>query len=339
MHSRYRFVILPAVGLGLLGAIVLLASCVPQPTMSDYYLRSEYHVTQPEIEIVGQTPDILVLGHNSSSMGSERHRGRDLWERLRSGMGLGIAHHWRIDRQVRQLASNASYLEQLSRRAQPYLHLILGEIERRGLPTELALLPEVESGYNPKAMSPKAASGMWQFIPDTGREFGLEQNAWYDGRNDIIASTAAALDYLQRLHLQFEGDWALALAGYNAGERLVATAQRKNRGVGKPTDFWALDLPSETAHYVPKLLAIAELVEHPAHHRMRLPAVENSPRLRVLEMGRQTDLARAAKLTGVRLADLRRLNSGLKRGKTLPAGPHRLLVPVTSARRIGTPAH
>jgi membrane-bound lytic murein transglycosylase D len=175
---------------------------------------------------------------------------------------------------------------------------------------------------------------MWQFIPDTGRRYGLKQNAWYDGRNDIVASTRAALDYLQWLHREFRGDWALALAGYNAGEKAVASARRKNRSRGKGTDFWSLDLPSETEHYVPKLLAIARLVEKPQRYGMRPAHIPDAPRLELVDMGRQMDLARAAKLSGVKLADLRRLNAGLKRGKTLPSGPHKLLVPIGSGRTL-----
>jgi membrane-bound lytic murein transglycosylase D len=239
-----------------------------------------------------------------------------------------------VDAEVSRLKSNPGYLEQLSLRAGPYLHLIMDEIERRGMPAELALLPEIESRYNPRALSPKSAAGMWQFIPDTGRKYGLKQNGWYDGRKDIVASTHAALSYLQWLHGEFRGDWALALAGYNAGEGAVAAARRRNRNSGKGTDFWSLNLPSETEHYVPKLMAVAKLVRKPGRYGMRPPHIPNGPQLELVDTGRQMDLARAAKLSGLRLADLRRLNAGLKRGKTLPAGPHRLLVPIGSGRRL-----
>lgn len=331
MHPRSR--IATCLAAVLLGAIVFLTGCVSQPAVVDYYMRSDYRISARDSDIVRPALDVVVLG-GGPGYSSASYSGGNLWGRVRSRMGLGIPHNPRVDKEIRRLKSNPEYLEQLSARAKPYMHLIVREIEGRGLPAELALLPEIESKYNPKALSHKSASGMWQFIPDTGRKYGLKQNAWYDGRNDIVASTSAALDYLQWLHREFRGDWALALAGYNAGEGRVAAARRKNRSRGKGTDFWSLDLPSETEHYVPKLLAVAKLVEKPRRFGMRPPHIPNGPQLELVDTGRQMDLARAAKLSGVRLADLRRLNSGLKRGKTLPSGPHKLLVPIGSGRSL-----
>ncbi len=315
--------------------IVLLAGCTSQPTALDYYMWSDYRNFAGDSGIVRPALDVGVLG-GGPGYSAASHRGGNLWGRVRARMGLGIKHNPRVDKEIRWLKSNPKYLEQLSARAKPYLHLIMREIERRGLPAELALLPEIESKYNPKALSHKYASGMWQFIPGTGRKYGLKQNAWYDGRNDIVASTRAALNYLQWLHREFRGDWALALAGYNAGEGAVAAARRNNRSRGQGTDFWSLSLPSETEHYVPKLLAVAKLVERPQRYGMRPPHIANGPQLELVDMGRQMDLASAAKLSGVRLADLRRLNSGLKQGKTRPAGPHQLLVPIGKGRTLRT---
>jgi membrane-bound lytic murein transglycosylase D len=319
--------------LALFGAIVLLAGCVSQPAAVDYYVRTEYQISAQDAEPIRPTLDVIVLG-GGHGYRSASYGGSNLWGRVRSRMALRIAHNPRVDKEIRRLKPNPRYLEQLSKRAGPYLHLIMNEIERRGMPAELALLPEIESQYNPRALSPKSAAGMWQFIPGTGRRYGLKQNGWYDGRNDIVASTHAALDYLQWLHREFRGDWALALAGYNAGEGAVAAARRRNRSRGKGTDFWSLDLPSETEHYVPRLMAVAKLVQKPQRYGMRPPHIPNGPQLELVDMGRQMDLSRAAKLSGVRLADLRRLNPGLKQGKTLPAGPHRLLVPIGSGRGL-----
>lgn len=313
--------------------IVLLAGCTSQPTVLDYYMWSDYRNPAGDSVIVRPALDVVVLG-GSPGYNSARYSGGNLWGRVRARMGLGIKHNPRVDKEIHWLKSDPKYLERLSARARPYLHLIVREIERRGLPAELALLPEIESKYNPKALSHKSASGMWQFIPGTGRKYGLKQNAWYDGRNDIVASTHAALNYLQWLHRKFRGDWALALAGYNAGEGAVAAARRNNRSRGQGTDFWSLNLPSETEHYVPKLLAVAKLVERPQRYGMRPPHIPNGPQLELVDMGRQMDLASAAKLSGVRLADLRRLNSGLKQGKTRPAGPHQLLVPIGKGRTL-----
>ena len=335
MHPKPRTATNRTVALSFICIIVLLTGCVSQPTAMDYYMRTKYQIPVLQKEEVRPALDVLVLGGGTGYRSATYH-GSDLWGRLRAGMGMGIPDNPRVNKEIRRIKADRKYLERLAARAEPYLYLILDEIERRGLPTELALLPEIESGYNPRALSHKAAAGMWQFIPDTGRRYGLKQNAWYDGRNDIAASTRAALDYLQWLHRELGGDWALALAGYNAGERAVAAAQRRNRISGEPTDYWSLDLPSETEHYVPKLLAVAKLVQRPSSYGMQLPPIPNRPRLKLVDAGRQTDLATTAGKTGVPLADLRILNSGLKRGKTLPSGPHRLLVPVDTADGAGT---
>jgi membrane-bound lytic murein transglycosylase D len=223
----------------------------------------------------------VVGGHGRASYGGRNSA--DLWDRVRRGPSLGISHHARVDRAVQSLQRNPAYLTDLARRARPYLHVIVGELERAGMPTELALLPEVESRYNPRAVSPKSASGMWQFMPYTGTEMGLVQNGWYDGRNDILASTRGAIAYLKQLNDEFNGDWALALASYNAGPGRVRSAQRVNKARGKPTDFWSLNLPTETEQYVPKLLAIADLVRAPERYGMRMPPIENRPKLELVE--------------------------------------------------------
>jgi len=258
----------------------------------------------------------------------------DLWERVRARMAIKVPQTPRIDSRVRALQSQPDYLTRLSRRAQPYLHMIVREIERRGLPMELALLPEVESSYNPRALSPKAASGMWQFIPSTGTLMGLAQNDWYDGRNDIVASTRAALAYLEGLHKDLGGDWALAIAAYNCGPERVRAAQQANRSRGKPTDFWSLNLPAETESYVPQLLAIAQVVAAPARHGLAMPKLPDQPQLELVHATRQVDLGQAARLAQISPAALSHLNPGLKRGKTQPSGPHTLLVPAGTGQRL-----
>jgi membrane-bound lytic murein transglycosylase D len=302
----------------------------------DPYYDSPRSVSAREYGYVRPAVDVRVVGSDSRTYGyfQSSYRGDDLWERVRRGRRLGVAHHPRVDRAVAALKRNPQYLTDLSRRARPYLHMIVHEIERRGLPAELALLPEVESRYNPRAISPVSATGMWQFMPYTGEEMGLKQNGWYDGRNDILASTRGALAYLQQLRAELGGDWALALAAYNCGPRRVASAQERNRRRGKPTDFWSLDLPAETEAYVPKLLAVAELVKEPARYGQRLPVIPNRPALEVVSSSAQIDLAQAARISGVSLRTLRDLNPGLKRGKTVPGGPHQVLVPVEAAPRL-----
>lgn len=288
MHLPLRIAGTLTTALSGIGTIVLLTGCGSQPATMDYYMRTEYQIIDRAPDIIRAADDVIVLGGELDyTFGPATYSGNNLWDRLRDRMGLVIAHNPRVDKEIRQLKASPRYLKQLSRRARPYLHFILSEIERRGLPGELALLPEIESNYNPRAVSPKSAAGMWQIIPQTGRRYGLEQNTSYDERNDIRASTRAALDYLQWLHREFQGDWALALAGYNAGEGLVAKARRRNRARGKPTDFWSLDLPTETARYVPKLLAVAKLIERPTHYGMRLPSIPSQPHLKLVDTRKQ----------------------------------------------------
>src|ERR1700684_1095146 len=189
----------------------------------------------------------------------QHHNGEDyddLFDRMRAGFALDEVQEPAIDTQLAWFEHNPDYLERVFQRGQRYLYHVVTEVEARGMPLEFALLPVVESAYEPFAYSVSRASGLWQFIPDTGRRFGLKQKWWYDGRRDVIESTRAALDYLQALHDQFDGDWLLAIAAYNVGENTVQRELDFNRANGKPTDFWHLELPAETRAYVPKLLAM-----------------------------------------------------------------------------------
>src|SRR5690606_19652767 len=207
------------------------------------------------------------------------------------------------------------------------------------MPEDLALLPIVESAYHPFALSPSRASGIWQFIPGTGRRFGLKQNWWYDGRRDIVAATRAALDYLEELHREFDGDWLLALAAYNSGERNVARAVERNRSAGKAIDFWSIaaHLPRETRGYVPSLLAVAQLLAEADEYGVRWLAIDNEPYFEIVELDGQIDLATAAGLAGIDIDQLYTLNPGFNQWATDPDGPHALLVPAerASAFRAG----
>jgi membrane-bound lytic murein transglycosylase D len=321
-----------------IAALLALGGCASsgRSANDDPYYDSPRSVSAREYGYVRPNVDVRVVGSESRTFGysPSSYRGNDLWERVRRSRGLGVTDNPRVDRAIAALKRNPKYLTDLSRRARPYLHMIVHEVERRGMPAELALLPEVESRYNPRAISPVAATGMWQFMPYTGKEMGLDQNSWYDGRNDILASTRGALSYLQQLRAELGGDWALALAAYNCGPRRVASAQERNRRRGKPTDFWSLDLPAETEAYVPKLLAVAALVKEPGRYGQRLPVIPNRPALEVVASSAQIDLAHAARVSGVSLKTLRDLNPGLKRGKTMPSGPHQVLVPVDAATKL-----
>lgn len=257
----------------------------------------------------------------------------DLWDRIRAGLQMEARTDPRVEAEITYYASRPEYMDRVADRAAPYLHYIVEELEKRGMPMELALLPVIESAYQPFAYSPGRAAGIWQFIPSTGRHYGLKQTWWYDGRRDVIASTNAALDYLQQLYNRFS-DWELALAAYNAGQGNVNRAIRNNARRGLPTDYWNLKLPRETQHYVPRLLAIRALVAEPERYGLTLRSIPDKPYLTVVEVGSQIDLALAAELAGMSVDELYRLNPGFNRWATDPDGPHLLVVPIETVERF-----
>jgi membrane-bound lytic murein transglycosylase D len=263
-----------------------------------------------------------------------KHSPSDLWARVRRRLSLIDADNERIDREARFYARRSRHFAHVQQHAERYLYHVIEQIEKRGLPGEVALIPMVESGYVPTARSPSGAAGIWQFIASTGRRFGLHEDSWYDGRRDVQASTRAALDYLERLHRTFDGDWLLALAAYNAGPGTVLQAIKRNRSAGKPTDFWSLQLPAETRLYVPRILAIGRLVQEPEAYGLALRPLPNRPYFTAIEVHSQIDLAQAAKLASASPRELEHLNPGLKRGVTPPKGPHSLLVPVEHASAL-----
>lgn len=228
-------------------------------------------------------------------------------------------------------ARNQEYLDRVAERAEPYLFYIITKLKERDMPLDLALLPIVESAYQPFAYSPSRASGIWQFIPGTGKRFGLKQNWWYDGRRDIVAATDAALDYLEALHKQFNGNWFHALAAYNSGEGNVERAIRRNKKAGKSTDFWSLRLPRETRNYVPSLLAVAEVLKNSDKHKIKFNSIPNKPYFEQINIGSQIDLATVSKLSDLSIDEVYTLNPGYNRWATDPNGPHRLLIPVDKA--------
>lgn len=255
-------------------------------------------------------------------------------ERMRDGFQFPEVRHARLDRQIAWYQRNASTLRRSLDRANPFMAWILDQLEANKLPAELALLPIIESGYQPLAMSPSRAAGLWQFIPSTGNRFGLEQNRWYDGRRDVVDSTQAAQDYLSYLRDEFDGDWLLALAAYNAGEGTVARAVRHNRQRGLTVDFWSLDLPDHTQEYVLKLLALREIVATPGHYGIALPELDATTQIALIETSSRMELDKAASMAGISLADVQRLNPGLRSATTPPQGPHRLVVPLHVADRF-----
>jgi membrane-bound lytic murein transglycosylase D len=255
----------------------------------------------------------------------------DLLTKLRFGFSLDHEDNKRIAMERDWYVRHPDYLDRVFTRAQRYLPYITAELERRELPLELALLPIVESAYDPFAYSHGRAAGLWQMIPGTARRFGIKQNWWYDGRRDVVDSTRAALDYLEYLYEFNEGDWLNAIASYNSGEGNVRKAVRRNRNGGKPDDFWNLRLSRETSTYVPKLLALADIVRNPEAYNLTLPAVLDEAQFVVADIGSQLDLALAAKLAGLDVDTVYTFNPGYNRWSTDPAGPHRLVMPVDVA--------
>jgi membrane-bound lytic murein transglycosylase D len=252
----------------------------------------------------------------------------NVWDGIRAGFQLDTTvEDVRIADEMRWYAAHQDYLDRVTVRASRYLYHVLGEVDKRALPTELVLLPVVESAYDPFAYSHGRAMGIWQFIPGTGKLFGLKKNWWYDGRRDIQAATEAALNYLEALHGEFDDDWLLALAAYNSGAGKVRSAIRKNRQLGKPIDFWSLKLPLETRTYVPKLLAIARLVANPPEFNVRFSEIEDQPYWVQVDTGSQIDLALAAELAEISVEELYLLNPAFSRWATHPEGPHQLLIP------------
>ncbi|ACO79129.1 Peptidoglycan-binding LysM:SLT:MLTD N domain protein [Azotobacter vinelandii CA] len=260
---------------------------------------------------------------------------QDIWVRMREGFSLQdeIDVNPRIERQRLWFVSNPLHIDKVSERGALYMHYIVERLEERGMPLELALLPVIESAYNPLAYSRAHAVGLWQFIPSTGRDYNLHQTQWYDGRRDITASTQAAIEYLSKLHDMFNGDWLLALASYNAGEGTVSRAIERNRRLGLPTDYWNLPLPKETQDYVPKLLALSQVIMTPEAYGISLSPIANEPYFDRVEIGGSMELSRLAEMAGIDKGELLRLNPAYKRGITLD-GPQYLLVPTESAERL-----
>lgn len=256
----------------------------------------------------------------------------EIWGRVRSRLNLGQAQTGQplLQRHIRSFSQHQDYINKVIKNASPYFFYILEEVERRGMPSEIALLPIIESDFNPHTLSNKGAVGLWQLMPTLGRIHGLKQNASYDGRKDVYESTKVALDHLQYLHKRFNGNWLLAIAAYNCGEGRLQQAMRQNKSARKSTDFWALKLPKETTHFVPKLLAFAAIVKSPKQYGVVLPAIPNKPVITRINTGKPIDIAHAAKLVDISETQLRRLNPGHKKSSTNGA-PFHLVVPIHHA--------
>jgi membrane-bound lytic murein transglycosylase D len=254
----------------------------------------------------------------------------DLWARIRRGFTMNSLQSDLVTSQEQWYATRPSYITRMTERSSKYLYHVVEELERRNMPTELALLPFIESAFNPQAVSSAKAAGMWQFMPATGKHFALKQSVFRDDRRDVLASTRAALDYLQKLHGMF-GDWHLALAAYNWGEGSVGRAIAKNQREGLATDYASLSMPNETRNYVPKLLAVKNIVASPDVFNAALPDIPNHPYFQSVAISRDLDVALAAKLAEIKLEDFKSLNPSANKPVIFKAGTPRILLPWDNA--------
>ncbi len=298
----------------------------PKPNSSD-----DYSTAFLDAESLDELADLLEATDMTMVEGNKLaiQQYGDLWNRLRAGYRMNGGqpiYNQRIEGQKSWFTSRQDYLNRLTARASRYIYHTVREAERRNIPTELALLPVIESSYDPSGTSSAAAAGLWQFIPSTGRIYGLNQSGTYDGRRDVIESTRAAYDFLTALHNQF-GSWELALAAYNAGPGRIQKAIDANAARGLPTDYWSLRLPTETMNYVPRFLAVAEIVAKPEQYGVYLPAIANRQHFRSVPVNYGVSLAEVAQLTGVSYDELERLNTALTSGRVDASGPQRVIIP------------
>ncbi|MEJ8858057.1 transglycosylase SLT domain-containing protein [Variovorax robiniae] len=254
----------------------------------------------------------------------------DMWDRIRRGFKMQNLENDAVHEREQWYASRPDYIQRMTERSNKYIFYIVEELERRDMPTELALLPYIESAFNPQAVSSARAAGMWQFMPATGTDYSLKQNIFRDDRRDVLASTRAALDYLQKLYNMF-GDWQLALAAYNWGEGSVGRAIAKNQKLGLPTTYSDLNMPAETRLYVPKLQAVKNIVANPQAFNTDLPVIPNHPYFQTVTLTRDLDVALAAKLADVRIEDFRALNPAAHKPIILAAGTPQILLPWDNA--------
>ncbi len=311
---------------------------------------ADTNVAGVEIEIITETVGSDLVGdpvrnflndvetNNSSQLSyqEDANASQDLWSRIKNGYAIPNMESQYTTNHETWYATRPDYIKRMLDRSQRYLFHIVEEVEKRGMPTEIALLPMIESAFNPQAYSTSAASGIWQFIPSTGKHFGLQQNWWIDNRRDVTAATNAALTYLQKLHGMF-GTWDLALAAYNAGEGTVQRAIDKNRRQGLPTDYQSLSLPAETQNYVPKLQAIKNIVTHPDQFGLKIGSIPNRPYFARVTTPKQIDAKLVAELAEISLEEFSSLNPSYNRPVITSTGEkHQLLLPVWAAERFAT---
>ncbi|CAG9172126.1 hypothetical protein LMG23992_02126 [Cupriavidus laharis] len=329
--------------LAVFASVVLLAACASTPTPpgadasgAPTALTSTRSGKDPLNSLsVDKTLAPGAASINADQPGLDWLRGpsTDIWDRIRRGFAMQDLEGTLVDDRTQWYAQRPEYMERMVARSSRYLYHIVEELERRNMPTELALLPFVESAFNPQAQSSAKAAGMWQFIPSTGKTYNLKQNMFRDERRDVLASTDAALDYLARLYDMF-GDWHLALAAYNWGEGAVSRAIARNQARGLPTDYASLTMPNETRYYVPKLQAVKNIIANPAAYGVRLPEIPDHPYFVTVTTSRDIDVTLAAKLANMSLDEFKALNPSFNRPVILGASNPQILLPFDNAERF-----
>ena len=322
-----------------LAALLWLAGCATAPAPAPAADPTAATPSAPSASPAPAAPAVIPGGPLSPITASEAasrtvvqlEPPADLWERIRRGFAMPNLDNDLVRQQEQWYVSRPEYMQRMTERSRKYLFHIVEELERRGMPTELALLPFIESAFNPQAVSSARAAGMWQFMPATGQFFELKQNVFRDDRRDVLASTRAALDYLQKLHGMF-GDWHLALAAYNWGEGSVGRAIARNQRSGLGTSYSDLNMPNETRYYVPKLQAVKNIVAGPDNFHAELPLIENHPYFQSVTVTRDIDVELAARLADVSVADFKALNPSMKRPVILAAGTPEILLPWDNAK-------
>jgi len=271
----------------------------------------------------------------AASLKVDEYKETDVWGRIRSGYAIPDINNNLVERHAKSYSAKPEYMARISGRASLYMYHVVQELEKRGMPTELALLPIIESAFNPQALSSADAAGIWQFVPGTGKDFNLKQNMFKDERRGVLASTDAALTYLQRLYTMF-GDWQLALAAYNWGEGNVQKAIKRNQEAGKATDFESLadSMPAETRNYVPKLQAVKNIVANPSQYGVNLPVIDNQPYFTAVDKTSDIDIAVAAQLAEMSLAEFKALNPQFKRPVITGDEKTKILLPKENAEKF-----
>jgi membrane-bound lytic murein transglycosylase D len=310
-------------------SFITLAGCKNFNHKQDDLPNPTAEITLPSVDPEPAQPELTPMAPGQNADGSYSN----IWDRIRNGYGLPTIEpgNQPITNQIRWYSNNQRHVNRVTTQCEPYLHYVVSELEANGLPLELALLPIIESSYDPSVTSPSNAAGIWQFIPQTGKNFGLKKNNWYDGRRDVIASTDAAIRYLKKLHAMFNNDWLLAIAAYNAGEGSVARAIQKNKREGKPTDFWSLPLSKQAQSYVPHLLALSKVIANPDQYDLSINNISDTPYFVKINVASQINLAQAAKLANIDAGELKKLNSGFTSWLTHPTDSCEIIVPIADA--------